>query len=275
MIFKLSKIALSFFIFIIFLGPVYSQGDLMIMPKRLVFDGNQRSEQIHLINTGKDSATYKLSFIQYKMNESGSFEQIENPEEGQKFASDFLRYFPRTVTLGPQEAQTVRVQLTKTNLLEPGEYRSHMYFRAVEKQNALKKSDQDSNQNVGLSLNIKTIFGISIPIIIRKGEYSSKVHFSDLILNQEKDAPEITMVINREGNISVYGNLNISHISPKGKIEELAFIKGIAVYTPNRKRIFTMPLKKLKSVNLLEGQLKIEYKEESGRLLGETLIDLN
>ena len=42
---------------------IYAQGDIMIMPKRLVFDGSQRSQEVNLANTGKDTAVYAISFI--------------------------------------------------------------------------------------------------------------------------------------------------------------------------------------------------------------------
>jgi hypothetical protein len=274
MIFNFSKIVVSNLLFLLFLSPVFSQGDLMVMPKRVVFDGSKRSEVIHLFNTGKDSASYRLSFVQYKMTETGSFEQIEVPEKGQQFASDFLRYYPRVVTLGPQEAQTIKIQLTKTNLLQEGEYRSHMYFRAEEKPKALGEDDETKAVDE-ISISIKTIFGISIPVIIRKGEDNSLVNFSDLILNLKKDEPQLTMALNRVGNMSVYGNLNIFYVAPNGNTKEIAMVKGLAVYTPNKLRIFTMPLKNLENLSLNIGQFKIEYKEESGRLLGETLINLN
>ena len=119
----------------------------MIMPKRLVFDGSQRSQEINLANTGTDTAVYAISFVNYIMTEDGNFEQVEKPKEGQRFATDFLRYFPRRVTLAPKEAQTIRVQLTRTGNLEQGEYRSHMYFRAVEEQTALGKKKPRSQKD--------------------------------------------------------------------------------------------------------------------------------
>lgn len=260
------------FIFLISLN-FYSQGDLMIMPKRIVFDGTDRAKEIHLINTGADSATYAISFVQYKMTETGSFEQITEPEEDQRFASDFLRYYPRIVKLGTGEAQTLRVQLSKTNSLEEGEYRSHLYFRSIKDQSALgEESITDSTDQI--SIKIKTVFGISIPIIIRIGEDNSKIAIRDLIITRETEVPEITMVLEREGNMSVYGHLAITYISPNGSNSQIAMIKGIAVYTPNKNRTITMQLKNLDNIDLNHGQLKIEYKEENGRLLGEARLDL-
>ena len=193
MILKLLQPA-SFFLltFFLFSTAGFAQGDLMIMPKRLVFDGSQRSQEINLANTGSDSATYAISIVQYKMTESGNFEEVTEPEEGQRFATDFLRYYPRQVVLGPNEAQTVRIQLTRTGNLEQGEYRSHIYFRAVEKQTALGEEDQ--NEAEGISINIKTVFGISIPVIIREGQSTTAIELNGLKLNRDAENPVLSMV---------------------------------------------------------------------------------
>lgn len=239
-----------------------SQGDLMIMPKRLVFDGSQRSQEINLANTGQDTAVYAISFINYKMTENGNFEQVEIPEEGQRFATDFLRYFPRRVTLAPNEAQTIRVQLTRTGNLEEGEYRSHMYFRAVEEQAALGEENEEESE--GISINIKTVFGISIPIIIRHGESTTDITLTDVDLHTTGEVPKLSLTIKRVGNMSVYGDLLVEHLSPAGKRTEVGQVKGISVYTPNNSRYFVFELREAEKVDLKKGILKVRYSEEGG-----------
>ena len=259
--------------FFLFSTSGFAQGDLMIMPKRLVFDGSQRSQEISLANTGSDSATYAISIVQYKMTESGNFEEVTEPEEGQRFATDFLRYYPRQVVLGPNEAQTVRLQLTRTGNLEQGEYRSHIYFRAVEKQTALGEEDQ--NEAEGISINIKTVFGISIPVIIREGASTTTIELSGLELNRDPENPVLSLVINRTGNMSVYGELSVQHISPEGLKTEIGKVKGLAVYTPNTKREFSFKLQNTEVIDLNKGKLNISYKTEEGKIYSESLYDLN
>jgi P pilus assembly chaperone PapD len=242
-----------------------AQGDLMIMPKRLVFEGSQRSQEINLANTGQDTAVYAISFINYKMTTDGKFEQIETPEEGQRFATDFLRYFPRRVTLAPNEAQTIRVQLTRSGNLEQGEYRSHMYFRAVEKQGALGVEEDDLSE--GIAIQIRTIFGISIPVIIRHGETNVKVSLSNVQVTIEDDSPKLLLEINRKGNFSTYGDLLVEHISLNGEKTEVGLVKGISVYTPNLSRHFSMNLAQPEDLSYTEGKLRITYKkDETGTL---------
>ena len=250
----------------------FAQGDLMIMPKRLVFDGSQRSQEINLANTGSDTAVYAISFVNYKMTENGNFKQIETPEEDQRFAEGFLRYFPRRVSLAPNESQTIRVQLTRTGNLEHGEYRSHMYFRAVEEQTAL--GEEKTKDSEGISINIKTVFGISIPIIIRHGKSTTQVNLNDIRLDVSGDLPKLSLSINRSGNMSVYGNLTATHIAPNGTKTEVGMVKGVSVYTPNEKRDFSFELRDATKVDLSKGKIKITYNSEDGKIYGEELYKI-
>ena len=103
---------------------IAAQGNLLVTPRRVVFEGTKRSVDLNLANIGQDTATYAISLIQIRMKEDGSFETISTPDPGQNFADQNLRFFPRSVTLPPNEAQVVKVQLLRTNQLTPGEYRS-------------------------------------------------------------------------------------------------------------------------------------------------------
>lgn len=263
---------LLFFAIVLVIPSVSGQGDLMVMPKRLVFDGSERSQEINLANTGQDTAVYALSFINYKMTEDGAFEQVETPEQGQRFATDFLRYFPRRVILPPNEAQTIRVQLTRTGNLEEGEYRSHMYMRAVDKQTAL--GEENGNSSEGIAIQIKTIFGISIPIIIRQGNPELDIALSEIEMSVEGNDPVLHMKLNRSGNISAYGDITVEHIDTTGIVTQVGKIKGISVYTPNKAREFSMKIKKVDGIDLTAGKLKITYTSDRDVMLANYTYNL-
>ena len=124
-----------------------AQGDLLVFPKRLVFDGTKKSQSVNLSNNGSDTARYTISFIQIRMKEDGGFENITQPDPNQYFADPYLRIFPRSVVLGPGESQVIKVQLQKTEQMAPGEYRSHLYFRAIPNAKPLGEKEiiRDSN----------------------------------------------------------------------------------------------------------------------------------
>ena len=241
-----------------------AQGNLVVTPKRLIFDGTKRSEEINLANTGTDSATYVISFIQVRMKEDGSFEKITEPDADQKFADKYLRYFPRTVTLGANEAQTVKVQLVRTDELVPGEYRSHLYLRAVPKEQPLGEANPKKDSSI--SVQLVPIFGISIPTIIKIGESTAKVNLSDFNFKMLGDTlPTLKWSFNRSGNMSVYGDVDINYISPQGKITQVGMVKGVAVYTPTLKRNFNVMLNKKPGVNFSEGKIQLVYTDQNLR----------
>ncbi|MCA1742306.1 MAG: hypothetical protein LC630_07575, partial [Bacteroidales bacterium] len=208
-----------------------AQGNLLITPKRVVFEGNKRSMDLNLANIGDDTATYAISLIQIRMTEEGGFETITEPDEGQMFASPNIRYFPRTVTLGPKEAQTVKLQVVRSGSLAPGEYRSHLYFRAVPKEKPLGEEEEVVSDPSSISVKLIPIFGITIPAIIRIGQPAVSVTVTEPQLKFENDTlPRLSIVFNRSGNYSVYGDLAVDHVSPQGTVTKVGMANGVAVY---------------------------------------------
>lgn len=240
-----------------------AQGNLLITPRRIVFDGSKRVMDITLANTGIDTATYNISLIQYRMNEDGSFTEITEPDPGQKFAGDNLRFFPRSVTLAPNEAQMVKMQVTNVNKLEPGEYRSHAYFRSVPIVTAL--GDEDKNiDSTALSIQLIPIFGISIPIIIRVGTPELSVTMTNLELETTpENTKRLNLTINRDGNMSVYGDMQVTHIAPNGVETILSNINGLAVYTPNVARTMKIELTSEKEIDYSSGKLVVTFVAQS------------
>ncbi|MBS0011197.1 MAG: fimbria/pilus periplasmic chaperone, partial [Bacteroidales bacterium] len=254
---------LAFTLLVIQSTTAYAQGNLLITPRRLVFDGSTRSVDLNLANTGQDSASYTISIMQIRMTEEGQFETITEPDPGQQFADKFIRYFPRSVKLAPGEAQVVKVQVTRRSELEEGEYRSHFYFRAIPDLKPLGEEDPAKEEET-ISVQLTPIFGITIPVIIRIGDPDVSVSLSDLQFSMVNETePRLEITFNRSGNMSVYGNLAVDHISPSGTTSRVGIANGIAVYTPNNKRDFILRLWKTPEVDYSEGKLKISYSAPS------------
>ncbi len=251
-------------LFSIFFTPsLLAQGDLLVTPRRVVFSGSQRVVELNLANTGQDTAQYNVSIIQYRMTEEGAFEEITEPDPGQFFADKNLRFFPRIVTLAPNEAQTVKMQVINQDRLAPGEYRSHVYFRAVPKETALGFENQNQD-TTSLSVRLIPIFGITIPVIIQVGESNTEVSLSDLSVEAVNDTTNrLHMTFNRTGNMSVYGDLKVIHIAPDGAQTNVGTVNGIAVYTPNALRKFRFDLDRTKNVNYKSGKIRITYSAQS------------
>lgn len=242
---------------------IFAQGNLLITPMRVIFDGQKKIQELNLANTGQDTARYLISIIEIRMNNNGTFEKITEPDSGQLFASNFLRLFPRSVTLAPGEAQLVKVQLVKTGQLQTGEYRSHIYFRAVP-DTRIQGEAPKLKDSTSISVSLTPVFGISIPVIIRTGAPDTKVNLTDIAIDAPENAPaSLKMVVRRSGNHSVYGDINVDYVSEKGKIINVASVRGLAVYTPTSFRQFHMELDKKPGINYHNGRLRISYTQQS------------
>lgn len=265
---------LSIFL-IAFANQALAQGNLLIYPKRVVFEGRKKVEKLVLSNTGKDTAVYNISFLEYKMNENGAMKTITEAEEGIRFASPYVRLFPRRVTLAPGEAQVVKVQLYKTQNLTNGEYRSHLYFRAEKNNTPLGQGKQ--SQDSTISVKLEAIFGISIACIIRMGDDNTAITLSEMQLVKANGGEEdlISFKLNRSGNMSGYGDFSINYAALDNKVYEVAKMKGVGVYTPGDYRNMKIKLSKPENVNFSGGSLKVIFTQnESKKVLAEAELKL-
>jgi len=243
-------------------GTLHAQGDLMVFPKRVIFQGATRSMDLNLANIGRDTARYSVSFLQYRMTDDGKFEEITKPDSGQAFADPYIRVFPRNVQLAPNESQIVKIQLSRTSLLQPGEYRSHIYFRSIPNQTALGET-QAARRDTGLTIKLTPIYGITIPIIIRSGTPDTKLSISTATLEAKSDSTaNFNVTLNRAGNMSVYGDITVNYISKDGKTTKVGYLQGVSVYTPNPVRRVPISLEKANGVNYRTGRLHLDFTEE-------------
>ncbi|MBL4746072.1 MAG: molecular chaperone [Flavobacteriaceae bacterium] len=254
--------------------PLFAQGNLLIYPKRLVFEGRTKIKKLVLSNIGKDTAVYKISFLEYKMEKSGAFKIITTPEPGQRFASSKIRFYPRRVTLAPRESQTVKVQLSSRQQLTEGEYRSHLYFRAVKEKVAL--GEIEKTQDSTMSVSLTPVFGLAIPCIVRKGTDNTTVSIAKLEFIKSKNAYRaLKFHMIRSGNMSVYGDFTINYIATDNTVYEVAKIKGVGIYTPGTLREMKIRLKNIENRSFEGGFFKLVFtKNESEEILTEAILKL-
>jgi P pilus assembly chaperone PapD len=235
-------------------------GDLLVTPTRIVFEGRPRTAEITLVNVGSSTATYRITFVNLRMDEVGGMTEIaaEGAKPGEQFADSLIRYSPRQVTLEPMMAQTVRMQLRLPASLAAGEYRSHLLFRAVPQPDADPKVGESSPE---FSVTLTAVYGVSIPVIVRHGETTAAGALSQLGIVRSPGAvpPALRFWIRRSGNQSIYGNLTATFIPAAGKPTVVGLAKGVAVYTPNEARSAELLLRAPPGVTLENGRIHLAY----------------
>lgn len=255
---------------------------LMVAPTRVVFEGNTRTKQITLINNGGDTGRYRISFVRRKMTEDGNLVEVGKDEPGM-YSDTLIRYSPRQVTLPPGQSQVVRLMLRKPRDLKDGEYRSHLMFQALPDPSSTSVTTLAGKNTSGLSIKLIPIVGITIPVIVRQGKLEAGATLSDFSINmknQVKQQPDLKMHINRTGNASVYGDIRVDFSPNNGSKQSIVIgqANGVAVYTPNASREFTVQLQVPPSTKLANGELHITFtkhgKNAKTGLLAESTVSL-
>jgi len=238
----------------------HAQGNLLLTPMRLIFDGSKNIQEINLVNVGNDTATFSISFIHYKMQEDGTLVKTENPDTMKMPAAPFLRIYPQQVTLAPGEPQVIMLQYRRNPDMKPGEYRSHLYFRAEKDNSPLGTKKANMETTTQLSIKLTAVYGLCIPIIIRTNEGKVSSTLSDLELERiHATSQNIKFTINRSGNISTYGDIIIEYIPLQGKSVQIAVVRGIGVYTDINKRKMVVKLNPTAGTLLTKGKVKVSY----------------
>jgi hypothetical protein len=253
-----------------------AQSNLLLMPKRLVFEARTRVQVLNLANAGEDTLKYVITVAEMEMGEEGDFREVPDTVSVAHSIKKHLKVFPRTVILGPGESQVVKVQLLNASKMEKGEYRSHLRFQPLKEK---KKFDKDFKIVTLMNFSMVPVFSFTVPVIVRIGDYNVNLRVEDLSFSMVGDTiPVLSGAFKRSGPMSVYGNVSVDHLTPEGKATHIAMAKGVAIYAPNEVRKFKMSLNNKMGVDYTKGKLKILFTtevEERQVKLTETFLNLS
>lgn len=235
--------------------PVNAAGDLLVAPTRIVLDGRRGAEVI-LNNIGAEEATYRISLELRRMGDNGRLEDIllEDASDKEKVALEIIRFAPRRVTLPPNQPQSIRVGLQGTETLPDGEYRAHMLFRAIPK---TPDATAEMDSGNGLKINLIPVYGVTIPVIIRKGELKATAAIANASIARDDEGQTLQFDLSRQGDKSVFGEV---HVTRPGMAEPLLVAKGIAVYPELESRQVSLPLDGT-AAGKMPGEVIISYYE--------------
>ncbi len=235
--------------------PAKAAGDLLVAPTRIVLDGRRGAEVI-LNNIGSEEATYRISLELRRMGDNGRLEDIlpEDANDKEKAALEIIRFAPRRVTLPPNQPQSIRVGLQATEALPDGEYRAHMLFRAIPK---TPEATTEAEPGNGLKINLIPVYGVTIPIIIRKGELKATAAIANASIARDNEGQTLQFDLSRKGEKSVFGEV---HVTRPGVAEPLLVAKGIAVYPELGSRQVSLPLDGTAAAKM-PGEVVISYYE--------------
>jgi hypothetical protein len=236
----------------------HAQGDLLVAPTRVEIDG-RGSAQVILSNIGAEEATYRISLELRRMNTDGMLDEVSqeeiNPTE--QAALEMIRYSPRRVVLPPGQPQTVRISARPDPALPDGEYRAHMMFQALPRVQSVTEADAAAEAG-DIAIRLVPVYGITIPVIIRKGQLEAVTALSNPRIVDREGVPALHLEMARSGDRSTFGEIRVIK---SGLPDPVLIARGIAIYTEVGTRNLTLPLSAQQAAEMRSGNLRFEYRE--------------
>ncbi len=232
----------------------HASGNLLVAPTRIVLDG-QRGTEVILSNTGKEEATYRISLELKRMTPEGKLENIAEADATphEKSSLGLVRFAPKRVTLLPNQPQSIRLALQGTTAIADGEYRAHLLFRAMPKVEAATAAAASQ----GVTIKLNAIYGVSIPVIVRKGKLEATAALANARLVKDGKETALSIDVSRKGNRSVYGDIIVT---APGVVEPIMVARGLAVYPEVDGRTIKLELDDAE-IAKMHGSVTISYRE--------------
>lgn len=238
--------------------------NLNITPKRVTFSRNQRSASVYIFNQGTAPATFDIAMVDRVMLPDGQImaleEAMQNPAakptaEKVKSAKELVVVSPRRVTLGPGKGQTIRLRALEAPDQTSREFRSHLTVTTIPPRDTGVTAEQAASGEPGeLRIVINSVFGLSIPAIVRQGEIdvrggieNAHVEYAEMSPDGVKP-PQRTAVmvfeVVRQGHNSLFGNFEVRPAGARGG-DPLGIARGVGVYTELERRTVRIPLTRI------------------------------
>ena len=221
--------------------------NMLISPTRAVLDQDNRSAELTLRNTGDGPRTYRLGWVEQRMNADGKYVPIAEGEDWPSAAA-MLRYSPRQITVGPGENQRIRLSYRPPANVAAGEYRSHLRLQVLadvsEPAMVLEQGETDGS-GLGFRLNMQMSF--NLPVVVRHNAEPARVRLTEVdVLKPEEEAQPLRLGVTlaRQGQASSFGDVLVEmQRDPNSPVEIIGRRNDIAVFHEMSERRVIIPLR--------------------------------
>lgn len=271
------KISLSLLLcLLIVFGSTALYADLLLTPTRIIFEPRERSKTMVLKNTSTQPKSYRVFFKNLQMDEFGIYHEKE-PTESENLAAPYVRYSPRLIKINPGQTQTIRLIARRKADMGLSEYRSHLAFKEIPPEdfgNVIGADEQVEN-----TVRVVTLFEITIPVILKTGPDNYSVAIDGLKLIKEDNVTKLRVVLNREGDTSAYGDIEVKYKREEADTPQtVGQINRLFIFYPSNKRQIDITLELPDGITLDEGILQVYYNQlqkKGGDHIAFSTLNLN
>ncbi|HEX5005434.1 MAG TPA: hypothetical protein VFV65_08960 [Gemmatimonadales bacterium] len=198
-------------------APALAQG-VVVAPHAVFIDHATRSGAINLYNPGQDPVEVSVSFgFGYPTTDSAGTIKVEVADSapaGEPGNTGWLQAFPRRVTVGRQQRQTIRILATPPAGLPDGEYWGRVIIGASGGKVPVAGIPDSSDISVALTLEVRTV----ISVTYRKGVLTTGVTLAPLSAALETDSVAVRVPMTRTGNAAYLGTVRAEVVDSRGKV---------------------------------------------------------
>lgn len=245
----------------VFLLPFQAAADLLVTPTRLTFEARERTEQVTLINTGTETRTYKLEWLEQKQTEGLGYSIMTGDGVEQfNIASPYIRFSPRRVRLAPGESQMVKLLLRRKADMNSPEYRSHLKFTALPP--AADNESTDSSDSSGMSIKFNVLTSYTIPVVISNSNADLDLTVSQIKFSKTNDknyTGNLEFTVEKQVARGVYGDMTL-FFKAVGTDTYLpvGYLNGVNMFHESKKISSTIAWSE--KIDIQNGELKLVYK---------------
>ncbi len=220
---------------------------LLLLGSYVFMGSNEAASVMSVKNTANDPLAYRISWEQIYMNAEGGREILKEGEVPSGFmpADPYLYVSPRRVIIQGQQMQNIRFMARKPKDLPPGEYRSYVFLNPekipmVYEQDKAAAADNAKDGHAQAQLEMLT--GYRIPVFFLNGETTLDVSFSDVHWGKKRDKDAILFTLNRAGNRSAIGAINVT-CNPGAENQYFMASMDVKIFTELDRRSYAHAVK--------------------------------
>lgn len=236
---------------------------LDIVPQKIIIENRERGGELTILNLFNKKGTFRIELVNFAQNENGVYQQLNAPLSPDFDPATAVRISPRQFSLEANGRQKIRMSIRRPADLPEGEYRFHV--------KAIRLAQDDERRNAGDGINVLANVGVTIPVIVRHGNTSASATLNDPQIVEaartKSGKPELHLTVNREGNASTIGKLEVIWQPQGGQNRKIGQMTNLNVFTDIEKRLIKLPLYEMP---LGQGQILVRYTDAKD---GSKIID--
>lgn len=231
-------------------GILFSEYRLYLEPKRVY--------TLQVCNPTDIERNFQLSVVDKTVDSLHQLVDIPDSVGFERSIKEYIRIFPKRISLPPGECQEVQIQLRSTASLADGEYRSYLHFMPLLSKKEMTAEERQQQAN-STSFDIIMRIGAAIPLFTRKNTQkpTASIDSVKILRDDPLYKSAVALFVHRQGDESIYGDVTIwSGVA--NPIESFGLARGNAIYTESKGKRIIVPLS-VAADSIPAGPVKITF----------------